>query len=123
MKQFNRAFFRDLWRLSKPYFSHSEERWSARGLFALVIVLNLVMVYMNYRITNWYNAFYDDMQNYKSAAVWHDIGVFLILAAIYIIAAVYQTYLGQALQIRWRRWMTSHYLQSWLGKSTYYQMQ
>ncbi|HUX22339.1 MAG TPA: SbmA/BacA-like family transporter, partial [Spirochaetia bacterium] len=123
MKQFNRAFFRDLWQLAKPYWTISDERWLARGLFALVIALNLVMVYMNYRITNWYNSFYNDMQQYKDAAVWHGVLVFLLLAAIFILAAVFQTYFGQMLQIRWRRWLTTRYLDNWLARSTYYHMQ
>lgn len=47
LKQFNSAFFRDLWGLVKPYWSESEERWSARALIAVVIVLNLLMVYIS----------------------------------------------------------------------------
>lgn len=123
MKQFNRAFFRDLWRLSHPYWTSSEERWVARGLLALIIFLNLVMVDMNYRITNWYNSFYDDMQKYKVSAVWHGVITFLILATIFIIAAVYQTYFQQMLYIKWRKWLTDRYLHNWLGRTTYYHMQ
>lgn len=123
MKQFNRAFFRDLWKLSHPYWTKSEERWVARGLLALIIALNLVMVDMNYRITNWYNTFYNDMQKYQSSAVWHGVITFLILATIFIIAAVYQTYFQQMLYIKWRRWLTDRYLHNWLGRTTYYHMQ
>jgi putative ATP-binding cassette transporter len=58
MQQFNRAFFRDLWQLTKPYWWRSEERWLARGLFSLVVLLNLLMVFISYRITEWYNTFW-----------------------------------------------------------------
>jgi len=31
-------FLKDAWRLARPYFAESEERWSARGLLAAGIV-------------------------------------------------------------------------------------
>ena len=37
--------------------------------------------------------------------------------------AVYQLYLNQMLQIRWRRWLTDLYLAEWLEGRTYYRMQ
>ena len=37
--------------------------------------------------------------------------------------AVYQLYLNQWLQIRWRRWMTSQYLGDWLHQANHYRMQ
>lgn len=123
MKQFNRAFFHDLWGLTKPYWWHSEERWSARGLFALIIALNLLMVYISYRVTEWYNTFWNDLQNYHASAAWHELLVFVILVTPYIIAAVFQTYFTQMLQIRWRRWLTTRYLDAWLARATYYHMQ
>ncbi len=123
MQQFNRAFFRDLWLLTKPYWWRSEERWLARGLFALVVLLNLLMVFISYRITEWYNTFWNALQRYDAPAAWHQILIFAILVTPYIIAAVYQTYLTQMLEIRWRRWLTEHYLDAWLDKGTFYHMQ
>jgi putative ATP-binding cassette transporter len=123
LKQFNGAFFRDFWGLLKPYWSESEERWSARGLIAIVIALNLLMVYISYRITEWYNTFWDALQKYDSGAAWHQLLVFTILVVPYIVAAVYQTYFAQMLQIRWRRWLTTRYLDAWLARGTYYHMQ
>ncbi len=123
MKQFNGAFFRDLWRISKPYWWHSEERWSARGVFALIILLNLFMVFISYRITEWYALFWNALQRFAVAAAWHQMLIFLVLATAYIIAAVSQTFFTQMLEIRWRRWLTKHYLDNWLAKSTFYHMQ
>ena len=37
--------------------------------------------------------------------------------------AVYQLYLNQWLQIRWRRWMTAQYLGEWLNQANHYRMQ
>src|SRR5207245_9633621 len=40
-----------------------------------------------------------------------------------ILLAVYQIYLNQMLEIRWRRWLTERYLRAWLAKGVYYRMQ
>ena len=46
-----------------------------------------------------------------------------MLAAAFILLAVYQLYLNQWLQIRWRRWMTASYLDHWLAGANHYRMQ
>jgi putative ATP-binding cassette transporter len=48
---------------------------------------------------------------------------FSVIAAIYIALAVYQLYLNQWLQIRWRTWMTRRYLEGWLHDANHYRMQ
>jgi putative ATP-binding cassette transporter len=123
MKQFNREFFRDFWGLVKPFWFESEERWSARGLIFAVIALNLFLVFISYRFTEWNRAFFDALQQYNSAEAWHQLLIFIVLATLYIIAAVYQIYLTQMLQISWRRWLTRRYLDAWLDRGTYYHMQ
>jgi putative ATP-binding cassette transporter len=123
VKQFNRAFFRDLWRLSKPYWWSSEERWGARGLLATIIGLNLVTVIISYRITEWYSTFWNALQKYQAAAAFHQLLVFVVLVVPFLIASVYQIYFTQMLEIRWQRWLTRRYLDAWLADGAYYQMQ
>ena len=45
---------------------------------------------------------------------------FCELAAVFIGIAVYAVYLNQWLQIRWRRWMTTEFLDEWLADRAYY---
>jgi putative ATP-binding cassette transporter len=59
----------------------------------------------------------------NSPEAWKQILRFCVLAAIYIVMAVYAFYLNQMLQIRWRRWMTDRYLKEWLADRVYYRMQ
>jgi vitamin B12/bleomycin/antimicrobial peptide transport system ATP-binding/permease protein len=47
---------------------------------------------------------------------------FVFVAALYILITVYQLYLRQALQIRWRAWMTRHVLDRWLAERAYYRI-
>ena len=46
-----------------------------------------------------------------------------MLAATFIVLEVYQLYLNQWLQVRWRRWMTQAYLRNWLDDANHYRMQ
>src|SRR6185295_3181977 len=118
----NRAFLRDLWALTRPYW-FSDERWAARGLLAAVVALNLGIVYINVLINKWNNSFYNALQDKNIDAFYSLIWQFSLLAAAYIVCAVYQLYLNQMLQIRWRRWLTDRYLEHWIGGRVYYRMQ
>jgi vitamin B12/bleomycin/antimicrobial peptide transport system ATP-binding/permease protein len=116
------TFVRDTWRLIKPYWT-SEERKSAWILLLAVVVLTLAMVYMDVQFNDWYNSFYNALQEKDKASFWKLMGRFAILASIYIVMAVYAVYLNQLLQIRWRRWLTDNYLRDWLGERAYYRLQ
>ncbi len=117
-----KQIFRDAWRLTAPYW-RSEEKWKALGLLAVVIGLNLGAVYFNVLFNDWNRKFYDAIQNFDAAGFWHLLLVFTGLAFGYILVAVYKTYLNQMLQIKWRRWLTNYYLDTWLGRQAYYRLQ
>ena len=117
-----RAFVRRVVKLSMPYFQ-SEEKWKARGLFVAIVALNLGSVYMAVLFNDWYRIFYDALQKYDQAVFWAQIGRFTYLAFIAIIIAVYRFYLTQLLEMYWRKWMTGHYLQRWLGSNAFYHME
>jgi vitamin B12/bleomycin/antimicrobial peptide transport system ATP-binding/permease protein len=112
----------DIWRLSIPYF-RSDDRWPGRILLAAVIAMELALVAVNVVLNLWYNRFYNTLQDRDWNAFISAILFFCVLAAIYIVLAVYKTYLTQWLQIRWRRWMTQTYLQQWLSAANHYRMQ
>ncbi len=115
-------FFKDLWRLTRPYW-FSEERWQARGLLALIIAINLGLVYLEVLFNQWNNGFYNSLQNKDITAFRELLWRFTGLAVTFIVASVYQLYFNQMLQIRWRRWLTDHYLNDWIAERTYYRMQ
>lgn len=117
-----RSFLRDLWHLARPYWS-SEEKWAARGLLAAVVVLNLGTVFVSVEINKWQNAFFNTLEKKDQAEFMRLLGVFGGLAFAYIVMAVYQLYLSQMLQIKWRRWLTERYLDDWLRHRVYYRMQ
>ena len=116
------AFAGKAWRLSRPYF-HSDEKWKARGLLAAIVALNLGAVYMLVLLNDWNRVFYDALQNKDAAVFWRELGRFTYLAFAFIIIAVYRFYLTQLLEMRWRSWMTRHYLDRWLQDHRFYRME
>ena len=111
-----------VWRIAGPYF-RSEDRWPGRILLAAVIAIELSIVAITVLINEWNNRFYNALQERNWDIFIHQLGIFCILAAIYIVLAVYQLYLNQWLQIRWRRWLTNSYLDHWLEGANHYRMQ
>ncbi len=125
-------FLKDAWRLARPYYV-SEQKWSAWGLLAVVIALNLVMVGMGVVFSFWNRVMFNTLQ----AKDWQAFIELLFLyrhtefgfmpgfcefAAIYVVFGVYRVYLTQWLEIRWRNWMTTRYLDEWLADRAYYRI-
>jgi vitamin B12/bleomycin/antimicrobial peptide transport system ATP-binding/permease protein len=106
----------------RPYWS-SEDRWAARGLLLGVVLLTLAMVYLTVLLNQWNNAFYSALQDKNMAAFRGQLFRVTWLITIFIFLAVYQVYLNQMLEIRWRRWLTDRYLRAWLTDGAYYRMQ
>ena len=127
------SFLKDAYRLSKPYFTRSDERWSAWGLLIAIIVLNLSQVGLSVVLNYWRREFYNSLQQKNWQAFVELIFMyrrtpsglmpgFCELAAVFIAIAVYSVYLNQWLQIRWRRWMTTRFLDEWLADRAYYRI-
>jgi vitamin B12/bleomycin/antimicrobial peptide transport system ATP-binding/permease protein len=116
------VFTARVWALSAPYF-RSEDKWKARGLLLAIVALNLGAVYMLVLLNDWNRVFYDALQNKDAAVFWTQLGRFTYLAFGFIIIAVYRFYLTQLLEVRWRAWMTTHYLQRWLADYAFYQLE
>ena len=129
-------FLRDVWHLSAPYFS-SEERWSARGLLGIILVMNFSLVGLSVVLNFWSGEFMNALQSKDAAGFAHllltwqpssegFLGImpgFVAIATAYIAIAIYRTYLRQLLQIRWRRGLTGRLQTSWLTGRAYYRLQ
>jgi putative ATP-binding cassette transporter len=111
-----------VWRLAIPYFN-SEDRWAGRGLLAAVIALELGYVAITVLVNRWNSNFFNALQDRDLASFTYLLGYFAVLATMAVIVQVYQLYLNQWLRIRWRRWLTEHYLTGWLHNANHYRMQ
>jgi len=119
---FKQGFISQTWRLTRVYWV-SAEKWGARLLLAVIVGLTLGNVYILVLLNAWNNRFYNSLQNYDQGDFVSALGQFSILAGMFIIVAVYEQYLQQMLEIKWRRWLTEHYLGNWMDGQTYYRLQ
>jgi vitamin B12/bleomycin/antimicrobial peptide transport system ATP-binding/permease protein len=110
------------WNIIRPYWS-SEDRWAAWGLIGVVIGLTLAMVHMSVLFNHWNNAFFTALQEKNHTGFFQQLIGLSWLVGLTIIFSVYQLYLNQMLEIRWRRWLTERYLRAWLTDGAYYRMQ
>jgi putative ATP-binding cassette transporter len=127
-------FLRDAWRLAYPYYSaRSEERWSARGLLLLNVVLKLSGVGGDVVFNFWNKAWFDAIQarDWQSFIDLLTIGKytatsfmpgFCAFAGLLIVLAVMRVYVVQLLQIRWRRWLTAKFVDNWMTDRAYYRI-
>jgi putative ATP-binding cassette transporter len=109
-------------RLAVPYF-RSEDRWPGRILLASLIAIQLSLVGIAVLLNAWYNKFYTALGERNWDVFMEQLLYFCLLAAAAVVLEVYQLYLNQWLQIRWRRWLTRRYLANWLEGATHYRMQ
>lgn len=117
-----RINWRAVWRLVQPYWI-SEEKWRARGLLLTIVMLALGMVYLEVQFNAWNRDFYNALEGKDYSAFTAQLWRFTYLAFIFIGVAIYRVYLTQALQMRWRMWMTRQYMQRWLAHKAYYRIE
>ena len=114
-----RAFVKAAWQLIYPFWLSAE--WKiAWTLLTVIVGLNLGIVYLTVLFNDWYGKFYDSLQQKNFVEFKSLILYFCMLAAGYIIGAVYRLYLQQLLTITWRRWLTENLLTTWLEKNRFY---
>ncbi len=111
-----------VWRIAAPYF-RSDDKWAARGLLASVIAIELALVAIDVLLNSWRNRFYNALQDRNWDNFVYELGYFSVIVTFFVLLAVYQLYLNQWLQIRWRKWLTQRYLGEWLRGANHYRMQ
>src|SRR6185437_13981099 len=71
----------------------------------------------------WYNGFYGSLQDRNWNIFTQQVIHFCLIAAAITLLSVYQLYLNQWFEIRWRRWMTKSFVGQWLSGATHYHVQ
>ncbi|MFN3853931.1 MAG: ABC transporter ATP-binding protein/permease [Phreatobacter sp.] len=128
---------RQITRLADPYFETRDtgtltlpfgltlrvrESWIAHVLLFVLLAINVAQVLATVLLNQWNNRFYTALQERAEATFWIELRYFTIVAFIWIVLAVYELYLTQYTQMRWRRWMTARLTTKWLEGSGHYRM-
>jgi len=117
-----KRFLSALWALTKPYWV-SKERVRGVTLLVATVALALILVWNEVRFNTWNKDFYTTFETKDEAEFYRQIGVFTLLAVVYILSLSYKQYFQQMLFVEWRRWLTNHFLAGWMRDRAYYQIQ
>ena len=117
-----KRFFATLWALIRPYWV-SDQRRKGLILLATVVGLALTGVWLEVQFNSWNREFYNTFESKDQAEFFRQLGMFTLLAVMYIVNGVYRQYFQQMLMIEWRGWMTERYLADWLRDRAYYRLQ
>lgn len=101
----------------------SAERKVATAMVVFLVLINQAEVGINIRLSffsrDWFNA----IQARDAKSFWYQLfTVFMVWAFLYIFCAVVEYVVTSTLVIRWRRWLTSFYLDHWLDNHRHYRM-
>jgi putative ATP-binding cassette transporter len=107
--------------LALPYF-RSEDRWRGVPLLVAVILMELVVVYVAVLLNQWYGRFFNALEQRNWNAVGFELLVFTFIALGTTVAHVVMFWVGQHLQIRWRRWMTERLVGMWMTNGRHYRV-
>ena len=99
------------------------DRGNARMLIAGVVVLTFLQVGIQIRFNIWNRDFFNALESRDSPAFTMQMLVFLGLAALSMAASVYQLYLKQLVQLRWREWLSHRLIGAWLRDGRHYQLE
>jgi len=102
------------WALTKPYWVSRETRKVAWPLLAMVIGLALMAVWIEVQFNAWNNTMYTTFQDKDQAEFFRQLGLFALLAVLYIVNGVYRIYFQQMLQIEWSTWLSERFLADWM---------
>lgn len=121
MERFNLQVFRRFWKIAISYWN-SEEKWKARGLLLLVMVLSLGYTGLSVLLNNRRGVMISALSAQDEARFWQTIMIFLgVLVAYAPIFAGY-TYLRDRLGLQWRRWLTNRYVDNYFSNRAYYNL-
>jgi putative ATP-binding cassette transporter len=107
--------------LALPYF-RSEERWRARALLGLVVAAEFGLVFVAVAVIRWNGRFFNALEARDWDGVGQELVIFCIIALAAIVFGMAQYFFGQTLQIRWRRWLTASFVDTWMAEGRHYRV-
>jgi putative ATP-binding cassette transporter len=124
---------RQFWRVTGPYFTGPS---SARvWLWLAVLLLSVIggvrlTVLLSYQGSDMLTSFQsvaaglggagEEVRNSGRDGFWMSIGVFAILASIYVVRVMLDLFLTQRFMLAWRAWLTDRLTGDWLDGKAYY---
>src|SRR5258707_555968 len=121
MTRLSRRLWNRFGAIAMPYW-FSEEKWTARGLLALLVLLLLGQVGTNVLFNQQSGEFTSALAAKDAARFWRSIYecLAMLVVAVPIYALYY--YVRDKLGLYWRRWLTSRLLNSYFSGRAFYEL-
>jgi putative ATP-binding cassette transporter len=119
---FDRKFFRDLWRLTRVYWTSPKARAGALFL-VLAVALELGTVQANVGVADAQRALMDALAERDAGAFGKAVALVLGLAVLALLVGTYRIFVRQLVEVSWRSHLTRHYLGRWVGPEAFCQSQ
>jgi putative ATP-binding cassette transporter len=107
-------------RLTTAYFSpRGPEGWQPLLTALLLLLLTIFLVRINVLLSYSNNGLLTALQQLDTSAFARYLGIFGVLATIYVVITLVEYYVQQRLVIRWWSWLTGYMVGDWLADAAY----
>lgn len=122
MNRFNWQLWQRFWAIAKPYW-FSEEKWGARALMAILLVLLLSVSGLEV-INSFVNRYLVTALSEKDASRFFQVLLTFFGIAIVAITPItaFYGYVEDKLGLYWRRWLTNHFLEQYFRQRAFYEI-
>ena len=101
----------------------TRERSLAIAMVVFLVLVNQAQVGITVRLSFFNREWFNAIQEKNAAQFWSQLfTVFTPWAFTYVASTVIEYVVQSTLTIRWRRWLTDHYVSRWLDGNTHYRI-
>lgn len=91
--------------------------------FLLIVAMTLLSVRISLVHSEWYKNMYTSLQEFNEHIFWQQMGLFCVIAASSVSAALVSYYLEQRFVINWIEWLNEQLVDKWMAHRAYYKTQ
>ncbi len=121
MQRFNLNIFKQFWSIAKFYWS-SAEKWRARGLLLLVVILSLGYTGLSVMLNSKRGELISALSAKNEGRFWQTILVFVGILVVYAPLYAGYVYLRDRLGLQWRQWLTDHFIDRYFKNRAFYNL-
>ena len=107
-----------------PFASYAaEERHIATAMVVFLVLINQAEVAIIVRLNFFNRTWFDAIQNRNEGVFWQQLLlVFTPYAFIFVAMTVVEFFVQSMLVVRWRTWLTDHFVSRWLNQHNHYRI-
>jgi vitamin B12/bleomycin/antimicrobial peptide transport system ATP-binding/permease protein len=121
MQRFNLTVPRQFWAIAKPYW-FGEEKWYARGMLLLVVVLSLGYTGLSVVLNNQRGELISALSARNETRFWQTILIFTGVLVLYAPLYAGYVYLRDTLSLRWRQFVTNQFIDRYFQNRAFYHL-